>query len=687
MKILSFICVVIPFLSFAQLKDSEVAKIDSIQKVIKQAKNDTLVVNALKEWDNIIYRTDPGLDLTINQRIDSISTRHLKKKIGSDERAFYLKSRGFATGNLGYIYNSKGDNSKALEYYNSSVQVKKELGDDKGVARAYNNIGSIYHEQGVHAKAIEYYTRALDILKKLDSQREWAGALNNIAIIYRYQGEYESALKYYKESLQIKQKEGDSVAIAIAYLNIGTLYNEWKQYDKAREYTLKCYSISEKAKNKRYIALAYVNLGAIYHSEEKLEDALEYYLKGYAIQEEIGDGKMLAETAGYIGKVYRDMNNLAKAQYYSEKALQLSYDNDVVSVTEQVSGDLYQIYKKRGKKDLALKMLELNIELRDSINSKDNQKAIIRQQFKYDYERQADSLRAVQEKRTALAAAEQQRKDEIAAKDAERKNIIIWSGAAGLVMVLIFTGFIIKRLRITRRQKSIIEVQKKKVDIAYQELGKEKQKSEDLLLNILPEEVAEELKERGEAEAKLMDDVTVLFTDFKGFTALSEILSAKELVKEINVCFSAFDHIMDKYNVEKIKTIGDAYMAAGGLPIQNETHASDVVMAALEIQEFMLQLAEEKKKKGLPFFEIRIGVHTGPVIAGIVGVKKFQYDIWGDTVNTASRMESSGEVGKVNISASTYALIKDKTEFKFESRGEIEAKGKGKLKMFFVQKV
>lgn len=244
-----------------------------------------------------------------------------------------------------------------------------------------------------------------------------------------------------------------------------------------------------------------------------------------------------------------------------------------------------------------------------------------------------------------------------------------------------------KTIEQEQEKKKILEGQKEKLEeevtLRTSELRIEKQKSDNLLLNILPSEVAEELKQKGKADAKQFDQITVMFTDFKGFTQISEKLSPAELVAEIDHCFKAFDDIIGRYNIEKIKTIGDSYMCAGGLPVPNSTHAGDVVKASRDILEFISTQNAERKKNGKEPFEIRIGIHSGPAVAGIVGVKKFAYDIWGDTVNIASRMESSGEAGKINISGTTYDLIKDK--FTCTHRGKIQAKNKGEIDMYFVE--
>lgn len=225
----------------------------------------------------------------------------------------------------------------------------------------------------------------------------------------------------------------------------------------------------------------------------------------------------------------------------------------------------------------------------------------------------------------------------------------------------------------------------KLVEERTQELTKEKRKSDELLLNILPEETAAELKLNGVATPHHYKQVTVLFSDFQSFTKSASQISPQVLIQTLNECFSAFDDIIERNNLEKIKTIGDAYMCAGGLPIENDTNAENSVSAAIELCHWIKNWNNKRLEKGLDAWEIRVGVHTGELIAGVVGKKKFAYDVWGDTVNLASRMESNGEVGKVNISTSTYELVKDK--FSCNYRGKIPVKGKEVTDMYFVETI
>lgn len=222
----------------------------------------------------------------------------------------------------------------------------------------------------------------------------------------------------------------------------------------------------------------------------------------------------------------------------------------------------------------------------------------------------------------------------------------------------------------------------KELQVAKDIAENEKRKNEKLLLNILPSEIAEELKEKGATEPVLYENVSVMFTDFKGFTQIAETLSPQELIRDLDACFVQFDKITERYNLEKLKTIGDSYMCAGGIPKRNKTHAIDSVLAALEIQSFMNLMKQIKEDQGFPYWELRLGIHSGPLVAGVIGEKKFAYDVWGDTVNTASRMESSGQTGRINISGTTYDMVKE--YFACEFRGQISAKNKGEVAMYYV---
>lgn len=214
------------------------------------------------------------------------------------------------------------------------------------------------------------------------------------------------------------------------------------------------------------------------------------------------------------------------------------------------------------------------------------------------------------------------------------------------------------------------------------EVEQEKRVSDDLLHNILPNGIVSELKQTGHVEPVHFQSTTVLFTDFENFTPVAAMLSPRALLDELSICFSAFDRIVERYNLEKLKTNGDSYMCVGGVPIPRDTHALDSVLAALEIRDFMQTRAKLKQQQNLPYWGVRIGIHTGPLVAGVIGHKKFAYDVWGDTVNVASRMESSGKAGAVNISQATYRQIY--RFFHCQHRGRRKIKGKDRMDMYSV---
>ncbi|MFA5781063.1 MAG: adenylate/guanylate cyclase domain-containing protein [Bacteroidales bacterium] len=243
-----------------------------------------------------------------------------------------------------------------------------------------------------------------------------------------------------------------------------------------------------------------------------------------------------------------------------------------------------------------------------------------------------------------------------------------------------------KRLREAKlRLEEVVKERTNEINNQKKELEKEKEKSDKLLLNILPFKIAQELKADGSAKAKFFDQVTVMFSDFKDFTVIAQQLEPQELVSELNRCFVFFDDVCVRHNIEKIKTVGDSYMCAGGLPIKNKTNPIDMVLAAFEIRDFINRLKKEQSDKRRTLWKIRIGIHTGKIISGVVGKKKFAYDIWGDTVNTASRLEQSGLPNKINISGLTYELVKDFFECTY--RGKVPVKHKGEIDMYFAERI
>lgn len=411
---------------------------------------------------------------------------------------------------------------------------------------------------------------------------------------------------------------------------------------------------------------ALANIGAVFGmlSDEgrrpAFSDSAALYIHHVLdLERRAGDRQGMMHQYANLAAVAYDRGQHQRALAYLDSAEVLAVELKVLEQRVGIMDKRRSNYEALGNMDSAYHYLLLHMALKDSLLNIEKVRAIADVQEKYESEKKARTIKELE----VINLDAELRKAQLT----RTRNIYLFSG----IGVLLAAGGLWSRLRYVHRSRAAIQ--------------HEKEISEGLLHNILPEEVADELREKGYADAREFDRATILFTDFKGFTSISEQLSAGELVEELNVCFKAFDGIMEKYQIEKIKTIGDAYMAAGGLPDTRHGSPLEVVKAALEMQAFMIDYRKQREDSGKPAFRMRVGIHTGTVVAGIVGVKKFAYDIWGDTVNTASRMESSGEPDKVNISEHTYRLVKDAPGLTFIPRGKVLAKGKGELEMFFVE--
>jgi len=562
--------------------------------------------------------------------------------------------------NIGIIYSSQGNYPKALEYYKLSLEIKEELSDKSGMASAMNNIGLIYMNNGDYPKALGYFQRSLKVKEEVSDNSGIAPTLNNIGLIYKRQKDNLKALEYFQRSLDICEQLNNKSAMAGILSNIGAIFMIEGDDSNALECFQRSLNISEEVSDKRGIASAKNNIGEVYMKQGDYLNALKQFRQSITIYEEIPDKRGLAITYFNMGQINIKQRDHAQAIIWCRKSLLISEEINILDEEKNACQCLYDSYKALGNDNKALQFHERITRLNDSLQAEETSKKL--QQMEFARQMLADSLTQEKEKLSIQIAHEA----EVRKKERAR-NIFILSAS----LLLIGAVVLYWRIVYIRRAKAAIE--------------KEKDRSDKLLLNILPSEIAEELKEKGKAQARNFEKVSILFTDFKEFTQTSEKLSAEELVGEINECFEAFDGICGKYGIEKIKTIGDSYMAAGGLPVPSGDSVRNTVLAGLEMAECMNKRKQDRDARGKIAFEMRVGIHTGPVVAGIVGVKKFQYDIWGDTVNTASRMESAGEAGRVNISQSTYELIKEDPAFRFQSRGKVKAKGKGDIDMWFVE--
>jgi len=631
---LILVFVLAPILLLGQSKS-----IDSLKVVIASQQNDSTKVESLLELSKLYYDSDPSEAIKISEEATKLG-----REIG------YLRGAAYGLKNAGIAFYYQGNYIEAISHWKRALAVFDTIGDKQGVANILSNIGAVYYAQGDYNNAIDHHLRSLSVAEEIQDTIRIVTSLLNIGVVYLDKPiTYNKALDYSLKALKLSEMIGYDEAIATSSVNIGEIYYNTGDYDKALTYYQKAKDAMQGADGSIYVM---ASIGKAYTKKGQYSDAVLILQESIELANQLNSQPNKAHALVALAETYNLIGKRSEAIKAYQVARNIATEIKSLKILEQIFQGLNQLYSERGTYDSAYKYQHLLLNIKDSIYNAETEEILNNQMFNFQIEKKQNEINLLTKDK------------ELQELDFQKQRVIRNLIGAGLISVMIFL--------------IVVMSQKKRI-------SKEKERSEELLLNILPKDIADELKENGKSEARNFNEVTVVFTDFKEFTDLAQKLTAKQLVEEVNYYFKAFDEIITRYNIEKIKTIGDAYMAASGLP-NPETHSvHNVVHAALEMQKVVLDRHELLGNENSKLFNMRIGIHTGPVVAGIVGVKKFQYDIWGDTVNTASRMESSGEVGMINISQATYEKVKDSSEFEFESRGKIEVKGKGSLEMFFVR--
>lgn len=503
-------------------------------------------------------------------------------------------------------------------------------------------------------EAIKHHLRAKEVFEQLEDADGIAICHVTMGSAYRTLGEVELALQYLLGAIpQLEKTDSFHFNLSIGSYHAGGIYAAASQFDTAMSYYEKTY---------RYAPVDYLRahalsgMGEVCMFQKRYPEAKEYYDR--AMRENGAENAMHTRILTDLANWYLQTDDLEEALNYNRRALDMRTRMNFSGAAITNMLNIADIYRRKNKPVETTGMLERALALAESIKVKPKIMDI--------HKTLSDIYKAVGDVNKAFRHFEKfhEISQEVSREDVKKR---------------IKNMELILEAEHTRKENVTIRAQKAEIDKQHEELKQEKKKSDDLLLNILPAEVADELKETGTAEARHFDNVTVLFTDFVGFTKVAEHMTPHDLVAELHICFKNFDEIISRHGIEKIKTIGDAYLAVAGLPLADDLHAVKMVAAAIEIVHFM---QHRKHQLGDRTFAVRIGIHSGPLVAGIVGVKKFAYDIWGDTVNTAARMEQSSAQFHINISQTTFDLVKDK--FHCTYRGEIAAKNKGHLSMYFV---
>lgn len=545
-------------------------------------------------------------------------------------------------------FNEVNDYQRSLQYAEELIQLSEEQGNYPYLSQGYYQKGSNNRLLGNLEEALKAFFKSAEIAKKGDQIPLEGSAYGSIADIYAISNNHKNAMLYYNKAIATLRRTTAKIALASTISNAGDNLLTNKKYDSALAYFKESGEIFEqenypigKAYNLGNIGMVYANTGKNELAEKNINEAIR-------ILAEAEDYYPISVYLMAMSDIYLEKGEWQAAIDYAKRSLTLAKQYALKDQISDANLKISELYEQSGDSLLSFKYYKAHITFRDSVLNVKNVQQMADLRTNYE----------VSQKQIEVDLLDQRR--------INQRNIAIATAIALFLIGFIAIG-LFRRNTFIRKTKKIIE--------------EERDRSDSLLLNILPEETAAELKQNGAVKAKKYDSVTVLFTDFKGFTNYSEKLSPEALVETVSFYFSRFDDIVEKHGLEKIKTIGDAYMCAGGLHNNKKDHATRMILAAIEIAAFVEETKKDVSATELTF-DIRIGINTGPVVAGVVGTKKFAYDIWGDTVNVASRMETMSEPGKINIGENTYELVKN--DFECEYRGEIAVKNRGAMKMYFI---
>ncbi|WP_336515996.1 adenylate/guanylate cyclase domain-containing protein [Pollutibacter soli] len=562
--------------------------------------------------------------------------------------------KGVALGNkwIGLHYFDRSEYLQAEEYWTNALQTYREINDQDGISNILNNIGSIYYYLGNYARALEYFLPSLDAAEKIGDKLRIATTTQNIGLIYMSRPvTYDQALIYLKKALKIAEELNDLDNIGSCNTNIGEIYMNMNEDSLAMIHFLTAKKASE-TNNSTNLPYVLNDIGKLFKRKGDSTEALNWFNQAYNKASEQDSKLFKVESALEMGEIYRLQGNRRGAMQYLNESVSLATEIKAASHLKQVYLSLANLYRDAKDYDNAFRYQQKYSLLADTL-----------------FNLSADSIQSrfevgLKEKEIDLLKKDKEFQKLELNRQRFAKNALI----VGMILVSLIIFILYRDYRNKTRINNILDSQKAEI--------------ESLLSNILPEEVAKELRRDGVATPRFYESVAVLFTDFKNFTTLADHMSSQEVVAELNACFIAFDDIVEKYRLEKIKTIGDAYMCASGIPTPYDEYLLNMMKAALEIRQVMKQRNSERIKDGFMPWELRIGIHVGPLVAGVVGKKKYAYDIWGSTVNIASRMESNGEPGEINISETLYMLIKD--HYHCHYRGKIYAKNVGEIDMYFL---